>query len=203
MSLPVWIDIVSYLAAVLVFATFFMKSILPLRAIAIASNVAFITYSAGAGLMPTLVLHICLLPLNILRIMQHLALVRRVRSASEGVPDIDRILPLMDVQNYAAGDVIFRAGDPGRSLRYLARGRVRFEEVEAEIGDGTVFGEIALFLDKQTRTATATCLSDCTIYRLSKDKVIELTVLDPGFGLFLSRLMAERMQSNLEEARSR
>ena len=131
-----------------------------------------------------------------------MAVVRRVRDAATGAPDIRKILPLMQMQTYGAGDVIFRKGDPGRSLRYLAEGRVRFDEVGVEIGEGTVFGEIALFLDTQSRTATATCLTDCTVYRLSKEKVIELTVLDPGFGLFLTRMVAERLQQNVEATRS-
>jgi CRP/FNR family cyclic AMP-dependent transcriptional regulator len=201
MNMPTFIEVASYVASLLVFIAFFMKAILPLRIVAIASNLAFIVYALGAGLVPAFVLHTCLLPLNALRIVQHLRLLRRVRAASEGVPDFDRVLPLMEREDYAAGDVIFRLGDPGRSMRYLEKGRVRFDEVGAEIGSGEIFGEIAMFLDKQTRTATATCLTDCTVYRLSKDKVIELTVLEPGFGLFLTRLMAERLQANVEEAR--
>ena len=197
-----WIDIASYVASSLVFVAFFMKAILPLRLMAIASNVAFIVYALGAGLVPILVLHLCLLPLNAWRILQHMAVVRRGRDAATGAPDIRKILPLMQMQTYGAGDVIFRKGDPGRSLRYLAEGRVRFDEVGVEIGEGTVFGEIALFLDTQSRTATATCLTDCTVYRLSKEKVIELTVLDPGFGLFLTRMVAERLQQNVEATRS-
>lgn len=203
MSPPNWIDIASYLASVLVFAAFFMKAILPLRGVAIASNLAFIIYALGAHLWPILVLHAALLPLNVLRIIQHLALVRRVRSATEGEPDIRRILPLMEERSFDAGDVIFRIGDRGRSLYYLSEGRIRFDEVDAEIGPGTIFGEIALFLENQQRTATATCLTACRVYKLSKPKVVELTVLDPGLGLFLTQLVAQRLQANVEAAKQR
>ena len=65
---------VAWLAAALVFASFFMKTIVPLRTMAIASNLAFIAYALlgwGQGVfdkvLPILVLHGALLPLNLWR----------------------------------------------------------------------------------------------------------------------------------------
>ena len=86
-----WIEYSSYLASVLVFVAFFMKSIVPLRLIAMASNIAFVSYAAGAGIMPILILHGALLPLNVVRIVQHLKLVRRVRDAAENVGQTSRL----------------------------------------------------------------------------------------------------------------
>ena len=40
-------ELVGYLASALVFATFYMKTMMPLRAVAIASNVAFISYGTA------------------------------------------------------------------------------------------------------------------------------------------------------------
>lgn len=62
--------LVGYLAAGLVFASFCTKRIVPLRSIAIGSNIAFINYSYLGGLWPILILHVALLPLNILRLRQ-------------------------------------------------------------------------------------------------------------------------------------
>ena len=42
-------ELVGYLASALVFATFYMKTMMPLRAVAIASNVAFISYGYVGG----------------------------------------------------------------------------------------------------------------------------------------------------------
>ncbi len=61
---------VGYLAASLVFATFCTKHMVPLRAIAIASNVAFISYGYLGELWPILILHAALLPMNIYRLRQ-------------------------------------------------------------------------------------------------------------------------------------
>ena len=59
------LDLLGYLGGVLVFSTFYLKTMIPLRVVAIASNVVYIAYSALAGLVPILVLHTLLMPLNI------------------------------------------------------------------------------------------------------------------------------------------
>lgn len=60
-------EIFGYIASGLVLATFSMRTMIPLRLLGIASNVAFILYGFLAGLPPVLILHLILLPLNIYR----------------------------------------------------------------------------------------------------------------------------------------
>ena len=62
------VEVVGYLASALVLATFCMRDMVPLRCVAIASNLAFIAYGALADLGPVLVLHLLLLPVNLLRL---------------------------------------------------------------------------------------------------------------------------------------
>jgi hypothetical protein len=59
-----------YLASLLVFLAFYMTAIVPLRAIALCSNVAFIVYGLGLDLVPVLALHLALLPVNAWRLWQ-------------------------------------------------------------------------------------------------------------------------------------
>jgi hypothetical protein len=66
-------DAFGYLASVLVFLAFYMREIAWLRAVALCSNVAFIAYAAGLHLMPVLLLHVALLPVNAWRLRQALA----------------------------------------------------------------------------------------------------------------------------------
>ena len=61
---------IGYLASALVLTTFCMRRMVLLRAVAIASNLAFITYGALADIDPVLLLHALLLPTNIYRLMQ-------------------------------------------------------------------------------------------------------------------------------------
>jgi len=71
-GLPVMnpLDAVGYVASGLVFAAFCMKDIIPLRLVAIFSNVAFLTYGLGMGLTPVWLLHAILLPINCWRLWQ-------------------------------------------------------------------------------------------------------------------------------------
>ena len=61
---------VGFAAAGLVLATFCMRSMSALRWVAIASNVAFIAYGYLGGLVPILLLHALLLPVNVYRLAQ-------------------------------------------------------------------------------------------------------------------------------------
>jgi hypothetical protein len=63
-------DALGYVAAGLVFATFCAQRMALLRALAIASNVAFIGYGFLDGLWPILILHSAMLPINIRRYRQ-------------------------------------------------------------------------------------------------------------------------------------
>jgi CRP/FNR family cyclic AMP-dependent transcriptional regulator len=73
-------DLFGYAASALVFGTFYMKRMLPLRLTAIASNIAFIGYAWANGLTPILVLHATLLPLNLLRLAEQRRLAARARA---------------------------------------------------------------------------------------------------------------------------
>jgi uncharacterized sodium:solute symporter family permease YidK len=63
-------DIIGTVAASLVLATFCTKQMVQLRALAIVSNFAFIAYGYRAGLMPILMLHLTMLPINVMRLQQ-------------------------------------------------------------------------------------------------------------------------------------
>lgn len=61
---------VGYLASLLVLATFCMRDMVALRVVAIAGNLAFIAYSGLAQIGPVLLLHVLLLPVNVLRLLE-------------------------------------------------------------------------------------------------------------------------------------
>jgi len=65
-----WREAVGYLASSLVLAAFCVRDMVPLRILAIGSNLAFISYGWLAGLRPVLLLHLVLLPTNLLRLWQ-------------------------------------------------------------------------------------------------------------------------------------
>jgi uncharacterized protein YjiS (DUF1127 family) len=66
-------NVIGYLAAGLVFAAFCAKRMVPLRILAIASNIGFISYGSLLGLWPIVLLHSGMLPMNIVRLREALA----------------------------------------------------------------------------------------------------------------------------------
>jgi len=64
------VEPIGYLAAALVLATFCMRNMMALRCMAIASNLAFIAYGVQVGLGPVLLLHLLLLPVNVVRLLE-------------------------------------------------------------------------------------------------------------------------------------
>ena len=79
-------ELIGYLASLLVLMTFCMSGMVALRAVAIASNVAFIGYAALAGISPVLVLHALLLPMNVCRLLEAVRERRRDRAVVRGIP---------------------------------------------------------------------------------------------------------------------
>ncbi|HSW05081.1 hypothetical protein [Aquabacterium sp.] len=64
-------DLAGWGAAGLTLLTFVCKDMRQLRLLAICANGAFISYGAMAGLVPVLVLHVALAPINVWRLLQH------------------------------------------------------------------------------------------------------------------------------------
>lgn len=62
-------DIVGWVAAVATLLTFSMRAMIPLRISALFANLCFIVYGTMAGLIPVTVLHLALLPCNLVRLV--------------------------------------------------------------------------------------------------------------------------------------
>jgi len=77
-------DILGYAASSAVLASFLMRSMVPLRLLAILSNVLFLSYGYFAHIHPVPVLRTALLPINIAQLS---ALLQRPISA-EPWPDL-------------------------------------------------------------------------------------------------------------------
>jgi hypothetical protein len=65
-----WNDVFGFAAACAVLASFCMTTIVSLRSVAIASNVLFILYGMLGHIYPVFLLHITLLPINLIKLYQ-------------------------------------------------------------------------------------------------------------------------------------
>jgi hypothetical protein len=197
-----WILLAGWLASLLVFSAFFMKTMLPLRLTAVGSNVGFITYALlgldygiFGRLYPILVLHSCLLPLNVIRLRQLIGLVEAVEGASNQEA-IQALIPYMKTRSYGAGHLLFRRGDRADTLYVIQEGEVVFPEVGKTVSAGAVFGEVGLFAPEGDRSLSAVCENDCRLAEISKEKALELYYQNPRFGMFLIRLVAGLLVQN-------
>ena len=194
-----WVQLIGYAAALLVFSTFYMKTMIPLRCVAVCSNVAFLSYGYLAGLYPVFLLHVGLLPLNILRLYQMRRLIESVQRASQRDYSINWMIPFMTREEFKREDVLFRKGDDADKLYYLERGSVRLPEKSITVGPGEIIGEIGIFSPFRERTASAVCETDLTVLTLSDHKVLELYYQNPEFGLYLVRMIIRRLLDQTKE----
>jgi CRP-like cAMP-binding protein len=192
-----WVEGIGYLAALITVATFYMKTMIPLRVVGIASNVTWIAYGALAGVYPPLVLHVLLLPLNALRLKQMIALVNRVRAVTQDDPSMTWLKPFMGERVARAGQVLFRKDDQADEMLYTVAGRFRLVESNIELGPGQLVGELGLLAPQQRRTQTLECLEDGRFLSISYDQLKHLFVQNPQFGFFFLRLTTARLFANL------
>jgi CRP/FNR family cyclic AMP-dependent transcriptional regulator len=191
-------QIVAWIASILVFTAFFMKTMIPLRVVAIASNIMFIIY-ALLGLYygifgrvyPILVLHICLLPLNVIRLYQMKRLISNIKAASTPEKCIEYLIPYMKKGHYPKGTKLFQKGDSAENIYFIQQGSVEIPEIQKRLSKGEIFGEVGVFTPTSQRSASAICFEDSDIYSIHKDKVHELYYQNPEFGFFIVQLLSK------------
>lgn len=180
-------------AALLYFATYTVKSMLPLRVIAIASNVFFIAYGIIHSALPELVLHSVLLPLNARRLWEIRHLTREIARATQDSPVSLWLLPHMTPRKFKAGEVLFRKGDPANEVVYIASGEVKLQGPEQILGAGELIGEIGIFSPEKTRTQTIVCETDGELYGMTDEMIYQLYYQNPKLGFYFMRLIVERL----------
>jgi CRP/FNR family transcriptional regulator, cyclic AMP receptor protein len=184
-----------YLASVLVFCTFYMRTMLPLRYVAMASNLVFLAYAIPLRLWPIAILHALLLPLNVLRVLQIRWLLEQISAARNGTVDIRKLMASFVAERHSAGDVLFRKGDAAACAYYVARGVIDFPEIRQHAGAGELFGEVGLFSNEGLRTASAVCKTNVELYRVDGQALALAFHQSPDLAFALLRLVASRMTS--------
>jgi len=192
-----WVDAAGFIAAILMFTTFYMKKMVPLRIVGMASNVTFIIYASAEGVWPLLLLHSVLLPLNLLRMWQMLHLVEQVSKVRSSDISFDFLLPYMSKETYKAGQIVFRQGDHADKLYMLYSGEAHLLELGLTLSSGNLIGEMGIFSREKVRMASLECITDVTMYSVTDFKIHELYFQNPAFGFHLIQLVIDRLQWNM------
>lgn len=191
-----WAEFVGYLACVLTFVSFYGRSMVTLRWLAIASNVSFITYAVLKDLTPVYILHSILLPLNVLRLRQIFNLVQQMEKAAIEDFSIGSIVQLMRRRTIKANETLFALHEPADVCYFVTEGTFFLPEYQKEIGPNSWLGEIALFTKAGRRTASAIALTDCTLMALSRKDMYSALLTHPQLAIHFIRLMISRPLHN-------
>ncbi|MGF7162663.1 CRP-like cAMP-binding protein [Rhodoligotrophos appendicifer] len=193
-----YVEPIGYLASALVFLTFAMKTIIPLRILAIASNMAFLSYGYFGGMEPIFLLHAALLPLNSWRLFQTWQLLAAIRGAATTDLNFDWLLPYMTKCEFKAGEPLFRKGDPANKMFTIVEGTARHVELGIDLVPGSLVGEIGIFSPHKTRTGTIVAQTDLKAMAIAEFRVRELYHDNREAGFYLISLITKRLVANME-----
>lgn len=104
----------------------------------------------------------------------------QVLMRSLGSGERELLAHVIQAQDFRAGDVMLKQGQPGGVLYLIRAGDAVIEREEggqntrvATIGEGAMFGEMT-FLTGEEASATVTANSHCTVYKLTRAAYSEL-----------------------------
>jgi len=105
------------------------------------------------------------------------------------------------VLEIGAGTALYREGEPSGAVYFMRDGRVKLyrsyggakarDQILNVVGDGAVLG-LASALEARPQSQGATALTDCTLYAVFRDDLVEITSRFPDASLCLARTLAAR-----------
>jgi len=115
-----------------------------------------------------------------------------------------RVLSTLVLKRLPVGASAIREGEPGNSFFFVASGQLRVFATDglgrqtdlAQLGEGAVFGEMAL-LSAQPRSATVGCLSDCDLLEVGRQSLASLADELGAVAEALNGFTRERLLGNL------
>jgi CRP/FNR family cyclic AMP-dependent transcriptional regulator len=121
--------------------------------------------------------------------------------AELGGDELQRISSLCHTRQLAAGELLFRKGDPGNALFGIRRGQIRIETGTSGgrrlilnfMGPGDLFGEVAL-LDGESRTAAATAGEPTELFVLRREDFLACLEREPKAAIKLIRLLCRQIR---------
>ena len=113
------------------------------------------------------------------------------------------LAPLMKERQYEQGTVIFKEGETGDCMYIIQQGSIRIHKGSTTLAilkDKEVFGELSL-LDADTRSASATADTDCTLYKIDQEPFYELMDERPEVAKGFIKILCQRLRTMNEKSR--
>ncbi|WP_420452388.1 cyclic nucleotide-binding domain-containing protein [Ilumatobacter sp.] len=128
---------------------------------------------------------------------QHLETLRQVPLFSScSKKELTKVAKATDEVSMPDGEMLTDQGQMGREAFVIVDGEVvvkRNNRKVATLGPGSVVGELSL-LDKGPRTATATCLGDCTVLVIDRRRFLSVVEEIPSISQKLMASLAGRVR---------
>ncbi len=128
--------------------------------------------------------------------------------------EISQVLDRTTLRDYKAGSVIIQEGQPGDSLFIMKEGEVEITKqltlvldedtpkervmIRLKAEDGVYFGEMAL-LENETRSATVTASTDCSLLELHQKDFLDLVSQKPAMGVKLLLRLSQILSRHLRK----
>ena len=190
-----------FIGAGLTLASYTMKSMMPLRLVALAASCFFVAYGWIEAALPSLVLYSAMILINSKKAWEIHTLVRAIEHAKSDTPIAEWLLPHMTHRQAKAGQILWNKGAIATEMIYLESGTLRLVEHEEQLDPGSLVGEIGLFAPDNRRTLTVVCATDCTLYSLTTEGMAQLYFQNPKLGYHIMRLIVARLMRDAEKAR--
>jgi CRP/FNR family transcriptional regulator, cyclic AMP receptor protein len=192
-----------FISAVLTLASYLMKSMLPLRLVALSANCFFFAYGHLESALPSLLLYSAMIPINAKKIWQIKKLVRAIEQAKANTPISEWLLPHMTRRVVKAGTTLWHKGDEATELLYVEQGTLQLPEYDETIWPGSLVGEIGFFTPDNERTRDVVAATDCTLYSLSAEAMALLYYENPKLGYHVMGLIVVRLLHDVDVANKR
>ncbi|MCJ8055146.1 cyclic nucleotide-binding domain-containing protein [Shinella curvata] len=196
-----WIELIGYCGTALTVVAWAMKTSIHLRVAGILSSIAFLLYGYLTASYPVMIMELILLPLNTLRLVEMLRLVRSVEAARSGESadfHLDWLVPHMKRINIAKGATLFRAGDEADTLYVLLSGEITSLAGAQRMRPGAFVGDATLFQTARRQSDTFIASADATVAALPQAALSELYFQNPAFGYQLVQLVVANMRAELD-----
>lgn len=106
-----------------------------------------------------------------------------------------------EVLEIGAGTPLYREGEPSGAVYFMREGRAKLyrssggsknrDQILGVVGDGAVLG-LGSALEGQPQSQGATALTDCVLYAVFRDDLVEVMTTHPEASLVFARLLAAR-----------
>ena len=102
-----------------------------------------------------------------------------------------------DAVHFAAGQFVFKAGEPGNLMYVVIEGEVEIvvnDKVVDATGPGGIVGEMAL-IESAPRMADVRAKTDCKLAPLNQKQFLYMVREAPDFAITVMRIISERLRN--------